>query len=164
MELIPVASQALKALLSWLPSFLLRWYYTPERLAQLIYVDVQPRNEAIRVNLGPAADFQVALQIINLSPFTVELDRAKIELQCGTAPLEASNLERRKVQAGEIVSVYFRQVIPDGHATQIFQNQGSGSPGLSGLLEFNCKVQAFSRRIPQLSGLPITTINSHLRK
>ena len=164
MELIPVASEALKWLLSWLPSFVLRWYYSPLRLAQLVYVDVQPRNEAVCLNLGPAADFRVTMQVINLSPFAIELDRAKIELLCGTAPLEATNLERRNIEAGEIASVYFRQLIPDGHAQQIVQNQGSGSASLSGLFEFNCKVQAFARRIPQLSGLSITTVNSHLRK
>ena len=164
MELIPVASEALKWLLSWLPSFFLRWYYTPERLGQLVYIDVQPRNEGIWLNLGPAADYRVAMQVINLSPFSIELDRAKVELLCGTAPLEATSLERRTFKAGEIGAVYFRQLIPDGHAQQIVQNQGSGSASLSGLFEFNCKVQAFARRIPQLSGLSVTTVNAHLRK
>lgn len=163
MDLIPVASSAAKWFLGWLPAALLRWYYTPQRLARLMYVDILPRNQSVWLNLAPAADFRIAMQVINLSPFQVEIDRAKIELLCGTAPLEATNLERRSVEPGEIATVYFSQVIPDGHANQIHKNIDGNSPSLNGLFQFNCRVQAFSRVVPNLSGLPVTVVNRHLR-
>ena len=164
MELIPVASSAAKLLLSWAPAFLLRWYYTPERLSRLVYIDVQPRNQSVYLNLAPAADFRVAMQVINLSPFTIELDRARIELSCGTIPLEATNLERRRIEAGEVAAVYFAQLVPSDHAQQIVANQGTNSSSLCGLFQFNCKVQPFARNVPALSGLSVFTVNAHLRQ
>jgi hypothetical protein len=164
MEIIPVASSAAKLLLSWLPAFVLRWHYTPDRLSRLVYIDVQPRNQSVYLNLAPAADFRVAMQVINLSPFAIELDRARLELSCGTAPLEATNVERRRIQAGEVAAVYFSQLIPDSHAQQIVMNQGTNSASLTGLFEFNCDVQSFARRVPSLSGLSVCVANAHLRQ
>ena len=163
MDLIPVASSVIKFLLGWLPPFVLRWYYTPERLSQLIYVDLMPRQESAYLNLAPAADFRVAMQVINLSPFLVELDRAVIHVNCGTSPLEATNLERRKIQAGEVASVHFSNVIPDSHAKQIIQNANGSPGGIDGVFEFNCRVQHFTRRVPYLSGIQFTKVNAHLR-
>ena len=164
MDLIPVASGLAKLLLNWLPSFVLRWYYSPERLARLIYIDLQPRQQSAYLNLASAADFRIVMQVINLSPFPVEIDRATIRLTCGTMPLEASNLERRKLEAGEIAYVYFSNTISDGHAQQIVTNLNGQPGGIDGNFEFNCKVQSFSRRIPHLSGVQLFIANSHLRK
>jgi hypothetical protein len=164
MEIIPVASTAAKLLLGWLPAFLLRWYYTTDRLSRLVYVDLQPRNQSVYLNLAPAAEFRIAMQVINLSPFTIEIDRARIELSCGTSPLEATNVERRRIEAGEIAAVYFSQLIPGDHAQQIVVNQGTNSASLSGLFEFNCKVQPFARRVLALSGLCVSVANAHLRQ
>jgi hypothetical protein len=141
----------------------MRWYYTKDRLARLVYIDVQPRNQSVYVNLGPAADFRVTLQVINLLPFAVEIDRAKIELMCGSSALEATNVERRHLQAGEISAVHFSHVIPDGHADQIAANLDSNASSLHGFFEINCRVHKFARRVPSLSGLNITAVNRHLR-
>jgi hypothetical protein len=164
MELIPVASSVIKLLLGWLPPVVLRWYYTQDRLSQLIYVDLMPRHESAMVNLGPAADFRVAMQVINLSPFLVELDRAVVRVTCGTSPLEALNVERRALKAGEVASVHFYNVIPDGQARQIVQNSTGSPGGIDGVFEFNCRVQAFTRRVPHLSGVRFAKVNEHLRQ
>jgi len=64
----PIYSVA-KALVRYLPGFLLRRYYTPERLASLVYCDVLPRGESVQLDLGPEASARLFLQLINLSPF-----------------------------------------------------------------------------------------------
>jgi hypothetical protein len=164
MDLIPVASEVVKSILGWLPSACLRWYYKPERLARLVYVDLLPRQEAVYLNLAPAADFRITLQIINLSPFPIELDRSTVRLSCGTSPLQANNLERHQFKAGEVGTVQFSNIIPESHASQILTNDGGGSAALDGVLEFNCHVQSFKRVIPYLNGIPITIVNAQLRK
>jgi hypothetical protein len=164
MEIFPVASELIKSLVAWLPPFLLRWYYTPTRLAQLVYVDLMPRNESALLNLGPAATFRVAMQVINLSPFSVELDRAVIRLNCGTSPLEASNLERRTIRPGEVTAVYFQSVIADGHAEQIVQWSPDNSCGVDGVFEFNSRLHQFTRQVPHLSGIHFKRVNEHIRK
>lgn len=164
MEIFPIASSLIKFLLGWLPPLFLRWYYSSARLSQLIYVDLMPRQESAHLNLGQAADFRVTMQIINLSPFSVELDRAVVRLSCGTSPLEAINVERRTIKAGELTSVQFANVIPEGQAAQIVQNGGTSSGGIDGFFEFNCRVRAFTRRVPYLSGVQFVRVNEHLRK
>ena len=164
MELLPVVSTVGKLVLGKLPPFLLKRYYTQERMARLVYIDLLPQNQSAWLNLGPAAEFRVAMQVINLLPFPVELDRALIRLSCGTSPLESLNVERRWFQSGEIGAVTFAGNIPDGHAQQIAQNQGSAAGGLDGLFEFNSRVQQFKRVIPHLSGVAYSLANAHLRK
>jgi hypothetical protein len=164
MEVFPVASELLKSLVAWLPPFFLRWYYSPARLAQLVYVDLMPRNESALLNLGSAATFRLAMQVINLSPFSIELDRAVIRLNCGTSPLEASNLERRTIRPGEVTSVYFQNIIADGHADQIVQYSPDNAGGLDGVFEFNSRLHQFTRQVPHLSGIQFKRVNDHMRK
>ena len=52
-EGIPI--RQLWAFLAWLPKFLLRRKFTPEVLGGLIYVDIQPRNDPVTLDLGPEA-------------------------------------------------------------------------------------------------------------
>lgn len=164
MEVIPIASGLLKSLLSWLPGFLLRWYYTPERLAKLVYVDLMPRQDSAFLNLGPAANFQIIMQVINLCPFPVVLERSVIRLNCGTSLLEATNVERHSFKPGEVGAVMFRSTIPDGHAEQIVQWSPTNSGGIDGVFEFTCRLHQFTRQVPTLDGIHFKRVNEHLRR
>jgi hypothetical protein len=164
MEVIPIASSLLKSLLSWLPGFLLRWYYTPARLGKLVYVDLMPRLDSAFLNLGPAASFQIIMQVINLSPFPVVLERSVIRLNCGTSPLEATNIERHGFQPGELGTVTFRNTITDGHADQIVQWSPMNYGGVDGVFEFACRLHPFTRHVPSLGGIHFRRMNEHLRR
>jgi hypothetical protein len=164
MEVIPIASSLLKSIFSWLPGFLLRWYYTPQKLAQLIYIDLVPRNDSAFLNLGPAASFQVVMQVINLSPLPVVLERSVIRLSCGSAPLEATNIERQTFAPGQIGTVFYRNTIPDGHANQIVQWSPTNYGDVSGVFEFSCRLRPFTRQVPSLAGIHFRRVNEHLRK
>jgi hypothetical protein len=52
---IPI--QGLWKFIRWLPGFILRWYFPPAKMAQLIYVDMLPRGDSAIVDLGESASF-----------------------------------------------------------------------------------------------------------
>lgn len=52
-------------------------------MANLVYCDLVPRGSSTQLNLGQVTLAQVCLQVINLSPLQIELDRAQLVMQCG---------------------------------------------------------------------------------
>jgi hypothetical protein len=161
-ELIPIQG-IWGFILRKLPDFLTRWYFTPTRLANLIYVDLRPRHDPAVIDLGQSASFALYLQVINLSPFEVELDRGSFRLWGGGTPLNASTLQRKIIAPGEIASLYIHEVIPDGHATQLAKLGSDRAVALDGNIEFNCKVRSFSKDVGLLEGISPKIYNAQVR-
>jgi hypothetical protein len=145
-------------------AFFGQWYFTSERLAQLVYVDLFPRHESARIDVGPAASFQLHLQVINLSPFELELDRANFHLWCGGVRLDASILQKESIPAGKSASLFVSAAIVDGHANQLLKNYENNQVTLDGNIEFNCRVRSFAKNIGQLSGIQAKVVNVQSRK
>jgi len=160
-ETIPI--QSIWSVLRKLPSWILQWYFTPEKLAGLIYIDIRPRHDPVVVDLGQGASFTLYLQVINLSPFLVELDRASFRFWYGGASLNASILNKQVIAPGEIASLYVREVIPDGHASQMAKSLAGNPVSLDGNIEFNCKVQSFAKRVGSLDGINPRVFNAKYR-
>ena len=160
-ETIPI--QGIWSLLRRLPALLLRWYFTPEKLAGLIYIDIRPRHDSAVVYLGQAASFTLYLQAINLSPFSVELDRASFRFWCGGVTLNASILNKQIIGPGEITSLYLHEAIPDGHANQMAKSSEDNPAALDGNIEFNCKVRSFAKRVGHLDGINPKILNAKFR-
>jgi hypothetical protein len=145
---IPI--QGLWKFIRWLPGFILRWYFPPAKMAQLIYVDMLPRGDSAIVDLGESASFTLNLQVINLSPFSVELDRANFRFWAGGHMLNALILKRQIIAPGEITTLFMREVIPDGHANGIaksLQVNQNNAAALDGNIEFNCKLHTFAKTV-----------------
>lgn len=71
---------SLISLYSMIPDFILRWRFKESRINSLIKIDVRPRGEAIRLNLGELPDCQVWIQLVNHSPFDLDIENIKGEL------------------------------------------------------------------------------------
>lgn len=74
-------------------------------MAGLIYVDLEPRNRAVEVWGGEQGRFTLRLQVINMSPFEVELDRAVVTLNIAGNRFESQYIHRTKFAAGTIDSL-----------------------------------------------------------
>lgn len=167
MPLDLVAIQGLWPVLQKAPrlvAFLARWYFTPERLASLVYVDVFPRNESVRIDLGQVSTFQFFLQIINLSPFEMELDRANFTLSCGGVGLDGLILKKEKISSGKSINLLVSGSVPDGHACQIAKFWKNNQAAIYGNIEFNSIVRSFSRRVGSLDGVQLSVVNCHYRQ
>lgn len=162
---IPVSS--IWTAIQWLPAFILRKRFPRERLAALQYVDIVPRNESAMVNLGECASFEIWLNVINLSPFEVELDRAEFEFSYAGAGLKATVLRKQKFAPGEIAIFQISNPISDGVANQIVRTLKVNHPhlegALSGHIEFNCKLHPFPRQLHYLSGIRPRLLNENFR-
>lgn len=160
-ETIPI--QGVWRLLRWLPGFLLRRYFTQEKLAQLIYVDLRPRHHSAVVDLGESASFSLCLMAINLSPFPIELDRAGFRLWLGGSTMDASILKKQVIAPGEITSLYISGTIPEGPAKQFSRHPGN-PVALDGNIEFNCNIRSFAKTVVYLDGINPVIHNAHVRR
>jgi hypothetical protein len=160
-ETIPI--QGVWRLLRWLPGFFLRRFFTQERLAQLIYVDIRPRHDSVVVDLGPTASFSLYLQAINLSPFSVELDRASFRFWLGGVTLNALILKKQIISPGQIATLYIGETIPDGPANQTARYIDNPVT-LDGNIEFNCSVRPFAKTVGHLDGINPKFHNANARK
>ena len=133
-------------------------------MAQLIYVDLFPRNDPALLNLAHAAWYRLTMQVINLSPFPVTLDSAVIRMDLGTAPVESVNVERHSVRPGQVVVVPFQGSLTDGHVGLILESSPNNDASVSGTFEFTCRFHFFSRQVPGLSGIYLKRLNEHIRK
>lgn len=140
-------------LLTWLPKFVLSRIFTKEKLRDLILLDVRPRYEYARVNLGEVASFELWLQITNISPFEVEIDRASFDLQCSGVSLKSNILERIPVSSGETKVLHVKGSMSDGEANHIARSMDNHNSFLEGIMEFNCKLHGFSKNNWHLAGV-----------
>jgi hypothetical protein len=147
----------------WLVGIMARKYFTAERLANLVYVDVFPRNESTRLDLADIASFQVHVHMINLSPFELELEQANFELFCGGVKLEALVLKKERISSGASKSLFLSGSITDAQANQIAKLHRKNSTSLSGNIEFKCNVRSFAKNVSQLSAIQVVVINDSQR-
>lgn len=161
-EGIPI--QQLWALLKWLPNFFLKRKFKPDTLAGLVYVDLRPRGDSATLNLGRVASFELWLQVINLSPFEIELDRADFNLRCGPV-LRVQHSRRQKIAPGEIASLWLSGSMTDGEADEIAAGISANNPiGLDGHMDFNCALQPFAKTVQGLYEIRPRVINLQVRR
>lgn len=154
---------AIWKLLTWLPKFVLKRIFTKERLSELILFDVRPRHEYAIVNLGEVATYELWFQMLNLSPFDVELDRASIEFWCGGTIQNSSILERTIIPPGKVETFHIRESLADGHATQIARSVENHNASIEGTLEFNSALHQFTKNHWHLNGVIPRFINANYR-
>lgn len=162
LDAIPIYG-VLKTLVRWLPGFYLRYRYPATRLAELIYLDIQPRCDAVHLNLGEAASLRLTLQVINLSPFSVEIDRATLKFNYSGGLAAVDSLKRERLAAGQIGSLYFESPIADGHANHMARDLSGNQAWLVGTVEFNCAVRPFARTV-NLMNLQLNQLNVESRR
>ncbi|MCY3956237.1 MAG: hypothetical protein OXF47_09635 [Nitrospira sp.] len=155
--------------LAWLPKWLMRWKFSEERMANLVNVDIRPRHENVKVNLGlPCATFELWFQVTNMSPFGVELDRAQIDFLChGGMSLCVPYIKKIKIRAGKMEELCIAGDIPDNKADQIarYISQGGDKDNSSISMDvyFNCRLHAFAKLRHRLDGVKPHFINQQVR-
>ena len=143
----------------WLPNFILKRIFTKERLSDLIIIDVLPRHESVKVNLSEVASYEMYFQIINMSPFTLELDRGEIEFSCVGTRLKSQYMKKVLYPPGEIANLYISGDIDPAKADQIARHYGRNGSSIDLHLEFNCELHSFQKTRHNLNGVNVTFIN-----
>jgi hypothetical protein len=148
----------------WLPKFILRKLFSQERLGDLVLIDVQARHEAVYANLGEIASYLICFQIINMSPFDVELDRAEIEFVCAGTAVSKQHIKKVAFKAGQIGTLLVKGEIETPKANQIVRHYKDNRSSISMHCEFNCSLHNFAKVCSNLEGVNVQFENAEWRK
>ena len=148
----------------WLPNFILRKRFSKQRLSDLVLIDVQPRHEAVGANLGDIANYSIHFQIINRSPFDVELDRAEIDFLCAGTSVSTQHIKKATFKAGEVRILYVSGEIETPKAIQMAQHYKENRSSISMHCEFNCSLHNFTKVCKNLEGVNVHFTNAEWRK
>jgi hypothetical protein len=158
-----IGLKSLWMLARYLPAALIRWRFPRERLASLVYVDLRPRHDAVVLELHPNGMARLYLQVINLCPTRIELDRAHFSLTCGGGEIQFIELTKREFEIGEVADVYMCMRIPDSIADSVASAPGN-PVSLQGHIEFNSPIRAFPRALGSLTGIRPYFMNMEQRQ
>ena len=154
------AISTLWKLFAWMPKFILRRMFTKEKLSNLIMFDVRPRYEYAHVDLGEVSKYTLWLQLTNLAPVAIELDRAEIVFGCAGAELKSSILKRDTIESGETMSIHVSGTLDSCNAAFIARTWGANNSYISANIEFNCVLHNFSKQTGRLEGVIPSFINA----
>ncbi|MEZ0123744.1 MAG: hypothetical protein AB9Q22_11755 [Candidatus Reddybacter sp.] len=149
--------------LKWLPKFILRKLFSQERMGDLVLIDVQARHEAVCANLGDIASYSIYFQIINMSPFDVELDRAEIDFMCAGTSVSKQHIKKAAYKAGEVGTLYVTGEIETPKAIQMARHYKDNRSSISIHCEFNCSLHNFTKVCKNLEGVNVHFMNAEWR-
>lgn len=150
--------------LNWLPKYFLRRIFTKERLADLVLMDVQARHEPVRANLGDIASYAICFQVINMSPFDVELDRAEIDFLCAGTTVSKQYIRKTVFKAGQAGTLHVSGEIDTAKAAQISRHHKDNKSSISLHCEFNCILHSFTKVRNNLEGVYVHFVNAEWRR
>lgn len=156
MEIISISE--IWKLLRWLPSYFLKRIFTRERLAELVIVDVRARHRSVRVDLSDIPRFEIYFQVINMSPFEVELDRAEVEFHCAGTRLNAQHIKRTLYRSGEVGILFVEGRLDSAQADQIGRLSEKGSSSIRMEMDFNSKLLNFKKNVSGLEEVNVSFV------
>ena len=148
----------------WLPKFVLRRVFNKERLSGLVYIDVRPRYDAVSVITNDSGTYDIYFQLINMSPFEIELDRAEIDFNCAGVNLNKQYIKKKVFKSGEISEFHVKGNFSSSEADTIakFHIDHRSNITLSGY--FNCSLHNFNIENLGLEGVRVRFSNAAQRK
>jgi hypothetical protein len=104
------------------------------------------------LELHPNGAARLYLQVINLCPARIELDRAHFSLICGGGEIKFMELAKREFEIGEVAEIYLHAQIPTEVADSIARSPDN-PVSLHGHIEFNSPVRPFPMTVGTLEGI-----------
>jgi len=150
--------------LRWLPKFILRRVFTKDRLSDLVLIDVQPRHESVRADLGEISSYAIWFQIINMTPFDIELDRAEIEFMCAGIKVTRQYIKKERFKAGQVGSLRIEGEIAPPKADQMARLHKENRSSISLHFEFNSSLHNFTKKRDNLDGVNVHFLNAEQRR
>lgn len=114
-----LASSAVQNALSYVAAFALRWYWSEKRLASRVRTTVRSENEGIRIDGGEVPEFYAWLEVQNLTPFPIDVDRLYGEVYCAGRIASFVWLERKQIASLQAEMVYVHADMTDAQARHL---------------------------------------------
>lgn len=126
------------------PGFLLRLYYTKERLAKRIRMTVRGEGEGAYFFAAKPGNVRIWLSVTNFLPFEVEVDRVLVRIFCGVKIADASHLSRVTIAGTSHHELLIEHTLSTDQLDAIARyKEGDRQTRLGVELDLNCKVRGF---------------------
>lgn len=145
--------------MSWLPGFILRWFFSKQWLSTHIRIDLRPRHDPVLIQGGELPEAQIWLTITNKGHFPVELDRFTVDFGIAGAVVRFHVLKRQALAANAELEVLVRGALSHAHMEHLKRNLARPNITVQMQAEFNSKVHNFSVDTGQLSGIKPELMN-----
>jgi hypothetical protein len=166
-----VEISALTGIWKWfkcLPKFLLKRVFSKDRLSELILIDIKARHRSVSLNLMDKSTFSIYFQVINMTPFEIELDRAEVEFNINGARLKTQYMRKTSFKAGEVASWFVEGNVDSADANHIAKhfNESDDRASITLHCDFNCTLHNFKKSYFTLEGINIyyTNLKSRLEQ
>jgi len=143
--------------LSYVIPFILRWYYTSEKLAGMMRVTVNSEHDGLVVNCGELPDAKIWLEITNQSPFPIAIQTVSVDLIWGARVGRFISIARSEVNPYSFERLFVETTLTGEQVAYIRKNHSNNTPRLSVIIELQCRIRSFALR-----GREITTKNFEL--
>lgn len=150
--------------LRWLPNWILKRIFNRQRLADLIIFDVKARHSSVSVDLGEPPTYGIWFQIINMSPFEVELDRSEFSFVCAGSEIKIQHIKSSIYKSGEVAQLYVHGDIPESKANHIARLWKDNRSYIGVHCEFKCVISKFVKSGFNLEGVNVEFRNAEIRK
>lgn len=157
METIPIG--VLWRLLSWLPGFVLRWFFSKNWLSAHTRIDIRPRHDPVSVYGGELPHVQLWIVIANRGHFPIEMDRLTAELTFGALIAQFFKLDKIQIAADGELEVLVQGALTGEQIAHIAKIKERPQIALQIRAEFNSKVHNFAVDTGRLEGVKPALIN-----
>jgi hypothetical protein len=131
-------------LLGWAFPFTLRWKYPPKRIDELIKIRISPQGNGIEFWSGDMPKVRAYIEITNLSPFPLEIERAYGTFEYGSDLEKFIYLKRESIRPASEISIPIEASITKEHVAVIRRLMPSNPrPALRFNAHVLCKVHNF---------------------
>ncbi len=144
------------------PGYLLRWYYSKERLAQKIRVTVRGEGEGVNFFAARPGNVRIWLSVTNFLPFEVEVDRAIVRIFCGVKIADATYLSRGSLAGSSHHELVVEHTLSTDQLDAIARHkEGDHQTRLGVELHLNCKVRGFIVQRGEIQVGNVRFVNFH---
>lgn len=147
----------------WLPKFVLSKVFTQERLSDLVLIDLRPRHSSASIELSEHPQFELWFQIVNMSPFTIELKKAEFDFSCAGTSIKTHYIRNSAYKSGEISDLHVTGDVPEGKADTIAKLRNKNRSRVSFYCEFESRLGNFVVEKQHLDGVNVEYKNADYR-
>lgn len=95
--MVELFSNLLPKALGYAMPFSIRWFYTPEKIAGKIKVNIPGDGDGVAYNCADLPTVRIWLRLSNFTPFTIEFDRIYGQLCYGGVLGEFTHIKKHKL-------------------------------------------------------------------
>lgn len=150
---IPFSGTIIRAL-SKVFGFVMKKYYTKQKLSSMVKVNISSEHSGITVNCSELPDARAWIEVTNLSPFHVTIHGIEAELYLSGRVARFVNLFNQEVPPSNQEQVFIQTDLNGRQADHIKRNMGVDNPRLNIKMFLSCNLRKF-----EIDGREITTKN-----